>query len=43
MIYSMSNQLQYPFTKEDNLLCPSYICKPGAELYGVVNASGFIN
>lgn len=28
---------------EDNKLCPSYAPKPGAELYGIVNSSGFIN
>jgi len=25
------------------LLCPSYTCKPGAKILGIVNASGFIN
>jgi hypothetical protein len=25
------------------LLCPSYICKPGAALFGIVNANGFID
>ncbi|MBI5915293.1 MAG: hypothetical protein HY842_07945 [Bacteroidetes bacterium] len=25
------------------MLCPSYVCKPGAQLYGVVNAGGFID
>lgn len=27
----------------ENLLCPSYIAKPGAQLYGIVNKSGFID
>ena len=25
------------------LLCPSYTCKPGAQLFGIVNSSGFID
>lgn len=28
---------------EKNLKCPSYICKPGAELYGVVNSEGKVD
>lgn len=27
----------------ENLLCPSYVCKPNAQLYGIVNANGFID
>ncbi|HMQ59826.1 MAG TPA: hypothetical protein PKE06_04110 [Flavilitoribacter sp.] len=30
-------------SQEGSLLCPSYICKPGAELYGIVNSSGLID
>ena len=30
-------------SKDENKLCPSYVPKPGAQLYGIVNASGFIN
>jgi len=30
--------------KEDNsLLCPSYVAKPGAQLFGIVNGNGFID
>lgn len=25
------------------LLCPSYVCKPGAQLFGIVNSSGFVD
>lgn len=25
----------------ENLLCPSFICNPGAQLYGIVNREGF--
>ncbi len=28
---------------EPNLSCPSYVCKPGAQLFGIVNADGGIN
>jgi hypothetical protein len=28
---------------EEDLLCPSYVAKPGALLFGVVNRAGFIN
>lgn len=27
----------------ENLLCPSYVAKPGAKLYGIINADGFID
>ena len=27
----------------ENALCPSYVCKPGAQLYGIVNAEGKID
>ena len=27
----------------ENLLCPSYYNKPGAQLFGIVNSSGFID
>jgi hypothetical protein len=30
-------------TNSNNLLCPSYVCKPDALLYGIVNSSGFID
>ena len=30
-------------TVKNDVLCPSYICKPGSHLYGVVNANGFID
>lgn len=29
--------------KDENLLCPSYYAKPGAQLYGIVNGGGFID
>lgn len=29
--------------KAETLLCPSYVAKPGAELYGIVNSSGLID
>lgn len=29
--------------KTEDKLCPSYYAKPGAELYGIVNKSGFID
>ena len=29
--------------KPTYLLCPSYTCKPGAQLFGIVNSSGFID
>ncbi|RAJ92504.1 hypothetical protein LX87_04834 [Larkinella arboricola] len=29
--------------KEDSLLCPSYLAKPGAQLFGLVNAEGRIS
>ena len=29
--------------EKENLKCPSYVCKPGAELYGVVNAQGKVD
>lgn len=32
-----------PTKATENLLCPSYVCKPGAQLYGVVNSNGFID
>jgi len=28
--------------EKQNLTCPSYVCKPGAKLYGIVNADGLI-
>ncbi len=28
---------------EENLLCPSYVCRPGVQLYGIVNSKGFID
>ncbi|QXP57165.1 hypothetical protein H0I25_05065 [Cellulophaga sp. HaHa_2_95] len=30
-------------TKEENLLCPSYLAKPGAQLYGIINSDGYID
>lgn len=35
----MSNQT----TPAQNLLCPSYVAKPGATLFGIVNAEGKID
>ena len=32
-----------PEKDSENLLCPSYVCKPGAQLYGIVNSNGFID
>lgn len=30
-------------SEEKKLKCPSYVCKPGAELYGVVNSQGKVD
>lgn len=30
-------------SEERKLKCPSYVCKPGAELYGMVNSRGKVN
>lgn len=40
--FAMYNQANSKETRE-SLLCPSYVCKPGAQLYGMVNSSGFID
>lgn len=32
-----------PNESNEQLLCPSYVCKPGAQLYGIVNKNGFID
>lgn len=32
-----------PSEGTENILCPSYVCKPGAQLYGIVNSNGFID
>ena len=34
---------QFDNQESNHLLCPSYYCKPGAMLYGIVNAKGFID
>jgi hypothetical protein len=28
---------------KENLVCPSYVCKPGAKLYGIINSKGIID
>jgi|SRR5690606_29578108 len=30
-------------SNKNDTLCPSYVTKPGAQLFGIVNANGFIN
>lgn len=39
----MSDQIYTIGEGSENLLCPSYVCKPGTQLYGMVNANGFID
>ena len=39
----MNEQTKKENTAQQNLLCPNYYGKPGAELFGVVNSSGFID
>lgn len=39
----MKNPKNLELEAPENLLCPSYVAKPGAALYGIVNSRGFID
>lgn len=39
----MKDNLNNTDSNSNSQLCPSYVCKPDALLYGVVNSNGFID